>query len=260
MRILLTGVSGSIGAALAARAGARGPRAARPVARPGARRASACRCCAATRSAATGLDEALEGVDVAYFLIHSMEGADARLRGARARGGARTSSPPRSAPACAARSTSAASCRPARRRRATSPAAWRSSGSCSRGLPEVGRAARLDRHRRALALVSLPRAPRRAHARAGAARVARATARSRSTCATCARSSSPPRRRRTPPAACRWTSPARRRSPTRRSIERIAELMLVRRPALRHRSRRHADRRADRRARSPARTRASSGR
>ena len=33
-----------------------------------------CRSSAATRSAGAGLDEALAGIDVAYFLIHSMEG------------------------------------------------------------------------------------------------------------------------------------------------------------------------------------------
>jgi uncharacterized protein YbjT (DUF2867 family) len=73
MRILLTGVSGSIGAALApalARDGhdllgfARDPARVRvrlPVVRGDA-------------VSGAGLDEAMEGVDVAYFLIHSMEG------------------------------------------------------------------------------------------------------------------------------------------------------------------------------------------
>jgi uncharacterized protein YbjT (DUF2867 family) len=73
MRVLVTGVSGSIGAALVpalAREGhelrgfARDPRgvtAALPVVRGDA-------------VAGTGLDAALEAIDVAYFLIHSMEG------------------------------------------------------------------------------------------------------------------------------------------------------------------------------------------
>ena len=76
MRILLTGASGAIGSELApalARAGhelrgfARDPRRVKadlPVVRGDA-------------VTGAGLDEALDGIDVAYFLIHSMEGAGA---------------------------------------------------------------------------------------------------------------------------------------------------------------------------------------
>ena len=74
----------------------------------------------ATRSTGAGLDEALEGVDVAYYLIHSMETVAARarrgLRRARpARGRAPSPRRPR-APACGASSTSAAWSPPGRRR------------------------------------------------------------------------------------------------------------------------------------------------
>ena len=75
MRILLTGISGSIGSALApalARDGhelrglARDPaRVAAPVALPVVR---------GDAVSGSGLDEAMDGIDVAYFLIHSMEG------------------------------------------------------------------------------------------------------------------------------------------------------------------------------------------
>ena len=75
MRILLTGVSGSIGAALAPallreghelRGFGRDPARVRvdiPVVRGDA-------------VTGAGLDEALEGIEVAYFLMHSMEGSD----------------------------------------------------------------------------------------------------------------------------------------------------------------------------------------
>src|SRR3954471_7415117 len=87
MRILVTGVSGAIGAELVpalAREGhelrgfARDP--ARARARLAARRdarAPARPGVAGDAVTGAGLDVALEGVDVAYFLIHSMEGAAA---------------------------------------------------------------------------------------------------------------------------------------------------------------------------------------
>jgi uncharacterized protein YbjT (DUF2867 family) len=83
MRVLVTGVSGSIGAALVpalARDGhelrgfARDPArvaAVLPAARGGAAALTVVR---GDAVAGTGLDAALEDVDVAYFLIHSMEG------------------------------------------------------------------------------------------------------------------------------------------------------------------------------------------
>jgi uncharacterized protein YbjT (DUF2867 family) len=86
MRILLTGVSGSIGAALApalARDGhelrgfARDPARVRVAGARGGGAAGEPAALPVVRGdavAGTGLDAALEGIDVAYFLIHSMEG------------------------------------------------------------------------------------------------------------------------------------------------------------------------------------------
>ena len=55
----------------------------------------ASRRCAATRSTGEGLDAALDGVDVAYYLIHSMEpSADGAVRRSASDGRPRTSSPP----------------------------------------------------------------------------------------------------------------------------------------------------------------------
>lgn len=76
MRILLTGVSGSIGAALApalAREGHELRGLSRDPSRLGAPPFEVARGDAVSGA---GLGAALEGVDVAYFLIHSMEGAE----------------------------------------------------------------------------------------------------------------------------------------------------------------------------------------
>jgi uncharacterized protein YbjT (DUF2867 family) len=73
MRILLTGASGSIGASLApglARAGHE----LRGFARDPARVALDIPVVQGDAVTGAGLDEALDGIDVAYFLIHSMEG------------------------------------------------------------------------------------------------------------------------------------------------------------------------------------------
>ena len=73
MRVLLTGISGSIGAALAPvllRAG----HDLRGFARPTARVRLDLPVVRGDAVTGAGLDEALDGIDVAYFLIHSMEG------------------------------------------------------------------------------------------------------------------------------------------------------------------------------------------
>ena len=113
-----------------------------------------------------GLDEALEGTDVAYYLIHSMERGERTARSPRARSeGAQQ----------LRRGGRALRRRPGRlpRRHPARPAPI-SPHMASRlrveellleAVPGLGRAARVDRHRRALALVPLPRAPRRARAR-----------------------------------------------------------------------------------------------
>ena len=156
----------------------------------------------ATRSTGAGLDAALDGVDVAYYLIHSMEGAGGGgVRRPRARGGRALRGRGGRRPACGGSSTSAA-CVPADGAALAPPrlAAGGRGGAAGRRAG-VDRAARLDRDRRALALVPLPRAADRAPARAGAARLARATAPRRSTGATC--SSSSPRAATAPTAARR---------------------------------------------------------
>ena len=61
-----------------------------------------------------GLDAALDGVDVAYYLIHSMEGSARRRSPTSSAGRPRPSRAPRPPPACAGSSTSAACCRPMR--------------------------------------------------------------------------------------------------------------------------------------------------
>ena len=105
-----------------------------------------------------------------------------------ARAAPSASPPPRRRPACGGSSTSAGSCR------ATAPPSRHLASRLAveeallDGRAGVDRAARLDRDRRPLALVPLPRAADRAAARAGAARLARQPHRARSTAATCSSS------------------------------------------------------------------------
>lgn len=75
MRILLTGISGSIGSALAPTL-LRGGHELRGFARPSARVHAELPVVRGDAVTGAGLDEALDGIDVAYFLIHSMEGED----------------------------------------------------------------------------------------------------------------------------------------------------------------------------------------
>jgi uncharacterized protein YbjT (DUF2867 family) len=74
MRILLTGVSGSIGAALAPALRREGHEL-RGLSRDPARVELDLPVLRGDAVSGEGLDRALEGVDVAYFLVHSMEGA-----------------------------------------------------------------------------------------------------------------------------------------------------------------------------------------
>jgi uncharacterized protein YbjT (DUF2867 family) len=76
MRILLTGASGAIGSELAP-ALARAGHELRGFARDPARVAADLPVVRGDAVTGAGLDEALEDIDVAYFLIHSMEGAGA---------------------------------------------------------------------------------------------------------------------------------------------------------------------------------------
>jgi len=76
MRILLTGVSGAIGSALAPALAAAGHDV-RGFARDVTRVSAEVPVVQGDAVTGDGLDAALEGIDVAYFLIHSMEGRDA---------------------------------------------------------------------------------------------------------------------------------------------------------------------------------------
>lgn len=75
MRILLTGASGSIGAALAPALTAQGHEL-RGFGRDPSRVAAGIPVIRGDAVSGDGLDEALDEIDVAYFLIHSMEGSD----------------------------------------------------------------------------------------------------------------------------------------------------------------------------------------
>jgi uncharacterized protein YbjT (DUF2867 family) len=75
VRILITGISGSIGAALAP-ALARDGHELRGFARASSRVEAAFPVTRGDAVSGAGLDEALDGIDAAYFLIHSMEGSD----------------------------------------------------------------------------------------------------------------------------------------------------------------------------------------
>lgn len=79
MRILITGISGSIGSALAPALLHAGHEL-RGFARPSTRVRLGVPVVRGDAVTGAGLDEALEGVDVAYFLIHSMEGENGFAR------------------------------------------------------------------------------------------------------------------------------------------------------------------------------------
>ena len=163
MNVLVTGVTGYVGARLVPRLQNDGH-----AVRGFARRPLELGIPVVRGDAVTGdgLDEALDGIDVAYFLIHSMErsierpvqppradrGRELRRRGARRRGAA-DRLPGRT---------------PARRRSglASPGEPPRGREDPPRGLAVHGRVPGLDRDRRPLAFVPLPRAPGRADARA----------------------------------------------------------------------------------------------
>ena len=171
MKVLVTGVSGYVGARLV------------PALERAGTRWSACRATPSgvsrgagrARDAVTGegSTEALDGVDVAYFLIHSMEPSARRpaSRCGSARAAENFARAARRRAASSESSTWVASSRPAARRRSTSPAGSRSRTSCSTRA-RLGRVPRLDRDRRTLALVPLPGPPGRAAAGADRAGVA----------------------------------------------------------------------------------------
>ncbi len=79
MRVLVTGVSGSIGGALVPALAAAGHEL-RGLARRPERVAARLPVVAGDAVTGAGLDEALDGIDVAYFLIHSMDGDDFEQR------------------------------------------------------------------------------------------------------------------------------------------------------------------------------------
>ena len=176
MQTLVTGVSGYVGAALVPRLSRDGH-----AVRGFARSAAACEAAGGAlddlvlgdATTGAGLDAALDGVDVAYYLIHSMEGPAARLRRASSAARPRRSPPRRPAPACA-RIVYLGGLLPHDGDALAPPRlAPRGRGDAAGRRAGVGRAARLDRDRRPLALLPLPRAADRAPARARAAGLAR---------------------------------------------------------------------------------------
>ena len=176
MQTLVTGVSGYVGAALVARL-QRDGHAVRGFARSRERVAAA----GAVPDAlvlgdvvtGAGLDEALEDVEVAYYLIHSMEGAAAGAFADTERRSAETFAAARGGGGRAARGLPRRA--GARRRAALAPPRLPPRGGArpAGGGARDDRAARLDRHRRPVALVPLPRPADRADAGAGAAGLAR---------------------------------------------------------------------------------------
>ena len=150
--ILLTGATGYVGGRLAPRAARRRPPRPLPRARP--RQAPTCptapRSSRATSSPAQGLDEALQGADVAYYLVHSMGGGSGdddfaeRDRRAAAHFGEAAAARRRRR----ASSTSAAWRRRRRAAPSTCAAATRSPTSCAEHVARARPRARRDGHRR----------------------------------------------------------------------------------------------------------------
>ena len=247
MRILVTGASGFVGSLLiprllseghTVRALGRDParvqrRCKKPLRERRRRRTS--RCSAATRSQARGSSGRSHEVDVAYYLIHSMEpvraGESSPFR--RARASSRHDNFRRKQPRSGrARIVYLGGLLP-RERPASRHLASREQVRAhpARRDPRLGRPARLDRDRRALALVSLSRPPGRAPAGAHAARLALlphpADRRARRD-----RDARSPRRRNVAAAGRSLDIGGPDVLTYGEMISRIAELMLVRRPVL----------------------------
>ena len=130
MQVLVTGVSGYVGAALVPRLRAEGHRV-RGYGRSAARVTAALdEFVEGDAILGAGLDRALDGVEVAYYLIHSMEGAGNGFADHERRARRAASPPPPPTPGCGGSSTSAGSSRATARSRATSPRGWRSRSCC----------------------------------------------------------------------------------------------------------------------------------
>ena len=172
MRVLITGPSGAVGAALALalsrdhelRGFAREPARVPPIPTLELVRGDAL--------TGEGLDEALDGIEVAYYLIHSMEPPSARGSSratARRRGG----SPPRPPARGVRRIVYLGGILPASGAALAAPREPpRGRADPGRGRARQRRAARLDRDRRALGVVPRDRAADRAAAGDPAAAVA----------------------------------------------------------------------------------------
>ena len=178
MNVLVTGATGAMGADLVPRLAAAGHRV-RAFARDPARVTdpAVSEVVRGDAVAGTGLAAALAGIDTAYFLIHSMETSAAdplatgfadrdRRAAAQFAGAARAAGVRRVVYLGGLVPSGAGASRAPRE-------PPRGRGDAARRRARGGRAAGVDRDRRAVAVVPLPRAPRRAragHAPAGLAR------------------------------------------------------------------------------------------
>ena len=170
MDVLVSGISGYVGSQLVPRLLADGHSV-----RGMSRRAGIAAPVEVVRADAVsgaGLDRALAGADVAYYLIHSMEPSTDGTFGQRERTAAQNFARAASA-AGVQRIIYLGGPRPA----ADTPSAHLASRLAVEeillgGDPVLGRLPGVDRDRLAVALVSVPRAPRRAHAAAARAGLA----------------------------------------------------------------------------------------
>ena len=133
-----------------------------------------CSCTTGDAVSGIGLAEALDGVEVAYYLIHSMEPGSEEHFGVRERRAAENFAQAAVSGRCQADRLPGRAGAATSPRRRTWPAVWQSSASCLEAVPGLGRAARIDRDRRTLALVPIPGPPGRADAGDAHSRLGRA--------------------------------------------------------------------------------------
>ena len=183
MRILVTGVSGFAGAALVPRLREDGHEL-RGFARDASRVRVDLPVVTGDAVSGEGLDEALDGIDVAYFLIHSMERGDDAFAAREARLRRSASSRPPGEPACAGSCISVGSCPPPHAASPHLSSRLAVEEALLGGVPEAVALRASIVVGADVALVPLPRAPRRAHPASSRCRPGARIAPGRSTSAT----------------------------------------------------------------------------